>query len=205
MAQLGVDARRAVDAAVGAVDLDGSARSARRRSRARALGTLARPVVVARAADAEQPAGHGDRGAGLLRRDQPVDAHRVSVSAAKKAAARLSRSRSCFSRAFSRRSRRSSSRSALVGTSSRSRRSTSVLAAPVAQRLLGHAEALGELARGAAGTQHLHRLTAELRRVRGSGLGHVGHHPFAPSGRKLVRCPEKRGNSTGSARPLGVP
>ncbi len=65
-------------------------------------------------------------GYGPLRRDDPVGDHRVSVSFAKKAAARLSRSRSCFSRAFSRRSRRSSSRSSLRSPSSRSRPSSSV-------------------------------------------------------------------------------
>src|SRR4051795_10482427 len=43
-----------------------------------------------------------------------------------------------------------------------------VLAAPVAQRLLRHAEALRQ-ARRAAGAQHLHRLATELRRVCGSG------------------------------------
>jgi transposase len=69
-----------------------------------------------------------------------------------------------------------------------------VLAAPVTQRLFGHAEALGELAWGAAGTEHLHRLATELRRVRGSGLGHVGHHPFAPSGRK--RSDVRKGGGT---------
>jgi D-xylose transport system ATP-binding protein len=59
-----------------------------------------------------------------------------------------------------------------------------VLATPVAQRLLGHAEAFGQLARRAAGAQHLHRLAAELSGVRGSGLRHRGHHPFAPQRRK---------------------
>ena len=124
------------------------------------------------------------RGAGLLRRDQPVGGHRRSFSAAKKAAARLSRSRSCFRRAFSL-AQRAQLLELGAGRHIGALAAVSlVLAAPVAQRLLGHAEALGELARGAAGTQHLHRLAAELRRVRGSGLGHVGHHPCAPSGRE---------------------
>ena len=69
-----MDARRAVDAAVARRGSRGSARSATA-SRERAIARRARrPLVVARAADAEQPAAHGDRGAGLLRRDEPVDA-----------------------------------------------------------------------------------------------------------------------------------
>ena len=59
-----------------------------------------------------------------------------------------------------------------------------VLAAPVTQRLLRDAQALRQLPRRAAGAQHLHRLAAELLRIRRSGLRHDGHHPFAPSGRK---------------------
>ena len=66
---------------------------------------------------------HGDRGSGLLRQDDPVAAHRVPLSVAKKAAARLSRSRSWRSRAFSRRNRTSSARSSVVSPSSRSWRS----------------------------------------------------------------------------------
>ena len=98
-------------------------------------------------ADAEEPAGHGDKGAGLLRRYQPGGGQRRSFPAAKKAAACLSRSRSCFRRAFSRRSVRSSSSSGwsphrcarggqprLVGASSGAS--------------LRHTEARGELARG---------------------------------------------------------
>src|SRR3954453_130347 len=92
-AQLGVDSRRAVDRAVLRMDLlDELAELA---VPASALaGTAVAPVVVARARDAEQATTNGDRGAGPLRRDKPVDRHRVSVSFAKKAAARLSRSRS---------------------------------------------------------------------------------------------------------------
>ena len=82
------------------------------RAMARAIaGRPAPPVIEARPRDAEQAAGHGDRSAGLLRRDEPVDAHRVSVSVAKKAAARLSRSRSIRSRWFSRSSSASRTRS----------------------------------------------------------------------------------------------
>src|SRR4051794_31418457 len=79
------------------------------------------------------------------------------------------------------------------------------LATPVSERLLGHAEALCQLGRGPAGTQHLHRLTAELRRIRGSGLWHVEHHPCAPtrrassSVRKTGGTPPRRGSSA-SAR-----
>src|SRR4051812_8334527 len=47
-----------------------------------------------------------------------------------------------------------------------------ILPAPVAERLLRDAETLGELARRAAGAQHLHRLAAELLGIRGSRLGH---------------------------------
>ena len=46
-----------------------------------------------------------------------------------------------------------------------------VLAAPVAQRLLRDAQALGQLARRAAGAQQLDRLATELRRIGGTVLG----------------------------------
>jgi voltage-gated potassium channel Kch len=59
-----------------------------------------------------------------------------------------------------------------------------VLTAPVPKRLLGDPEALRELPARAPGTQQLDRLTAELRRIRGAGLGHGGHHPFAAKRRK---------------------
>ena len=91
--QLSVDAPRPIDAAIGlvnGVDLLRQPRVAERPIRRRPT----QPVIEPRAADTEQLATDGDRGAGLLRRDEPVDAHRVSVSFAKKAAARLSRSRS---------------------------------------------------------------------------------------------------------------
>ena len=118
-AQLGVDPGRPVDLAVRGPDLLDALRQPGVAERA-IRGRSGRPGVIARARDAEQPAGDGDRGSGLLGRDDPVGGHRVSVSDAKKAAARLSRSRSCRSRTFSRRSRRSSSRSSLVRPSSRS-------------------------------------------------------------------------------------
>ncbi len=74
-----------------------------------------------------------------------------------------------------------------------------VLAAPVPERLRRHAEAFGELAGRAALTQKLNGLTPELRRVRRSGSGHVGHHPFAAGRRKPSRVHE-----TGST-PLCAP
>src|SRR5437588_10224812 len=55
------------------------------------------PGVEAGAGNAEQPAHQRDRVAGLLRRDDPIQAHRVSLSFAKKAAAFFKISRSCSS------------------------------------------------------------------------------------------------------------
>src|SRR5215217_1631304 len=100
-AQLGMDPSRAIDAAIGGVNGFDALQQPGVAERAVA-GRPAQPVIEARPRDAEQLAAHRDRGAGLLRRDKPVDAHRVSVSFAKKAAARLSRSRSIRSRWFSR-------------------------------------------------------------------------------------------------------
>jgi len=112
-----------VDASGAFVDLLGPRRQPRiAESAVRRCSSL--PAVKPRAADAEHFAHHRDWEAGPLRRDDPVDAHLVWVSAAKKTAARLRISRSCFKRVFSRRSRRSSSRSALVSPSSRSWRSS---------------------------------------------------------------------------------
>src|SRR5579862_657145 len=72
------------------------------------------PGVEAGARDAEHPAQLRDRVVGLLRCDESKQAHRVSLSRAKKAAAFFKISRSCSSSFTWRRSRRSSSRSSLV-------------------------------------------------------------------------------------------
>ena len=120
--QLGLHAPRPVDATVlrvDGLDLLDQPRVAQRTVRRRPT----RPRVEPRRRDAEQLAGHGDRGAGLLRQDDPVARHRVPLSVAKKAAARLSRSRSWRSLWFSRRNLASSARSSVVTPSSRSRRS----------------------------------------------------------------------------------
>ena len=136
-------------------------------SRARADGGRACPGVKARAADVEHAAHRLDRVLGLLRRDEPEDHHRVSLSLAKKAAAFFRISRSSVRIRFSRRSRRSSSRSsrgqalglALIDVE---------LTRPVAQRLRRDTRA----PRRAAGTdrplrpQQPDRLTAELQRIR---------------------------------------
>src|SRR4051794_4804531 len=84
------------------------------------------PGVVAGSADAEHAAQQGDGMLCFLRVDQPEAHHRRSVSRAKKAAAALRISRSWARRRFSRRSRRSSSRSSLVSPSRRPPRSSSV-------------------------------------------------------------------------------
>ena len=123
--QLGVDPRAAVHATVlsmNRLDLLDQERVRERPIRRRTGG----PLVVARTADLQQLACHADRNRmlGLLRLDDPVGSHRVSVSLAKKAAARLSRSRSCSTRLTLRRSSCSSWRSASVSPSSRSRRSS---------------------------------------------------------------------------------
>src|SRR5581483_4984989 len=72
------------------------------------------PGVEAGAGDAEHPAEQRDRVVGLLRRDEPEAAHRVSLSRAKKAAAFFRISRSCSSIRTLRRSSRSSARSSVV-------------------------------------------------------------------------------------------
>src|SRR5437667_431048 len=66
------------------------------------------PGVKARAGDAEQVAHQRDRVVGLLRRDEPKQAHRVSLSFTKKAAAFFKISRSCSSSSTRRRSSRNS-------------------------------------------------------------------------------------------------
>lgn len=108
--QLGVDARRAVDTLVGRVDLLDLLDQPRVRKRP-IRRDPGRPAMAPRAADAEQLALAGDREAGPLRRDDPVDAYRVSLSRAKKAAARLRISRCCSSRLTFLCSSRNSSRS----------------------------------------------------------------------------------------------
>src|SRR5205823_404508 len=121
--QLGPDTARAIDASGALVDvlhLLGEPRVAE----GPIAGRSALPPMKARAAHLQHVAHHRDWKAGPLRRDDPVDAHRVSVSAAKKTAARLRISRSCSSLFTRRRSSRSSSRSALVRPSSRSLRSS---------------------------------------------------------------------------------
>jgi hypothetical protein len=105
--QLGVHARCPVDLPVRLPDLADLLEQPRVRERP-VSGCAPGPGVVARARDAEQLTSDGDRRSGLLGRDHPVDRHRVSVSAAKKAAARLSRSRSCSRRLTFLRSSRNS-------------------------------------------------------------------------------------------------
>ena len=76
----------------------------------RAVGErLPLPVVEAGARHAERPTQTGDGLAISLFIDQPVQAHRRSVSRAKKVTARFKISRSCSSSRTWRRSRRSSS------------------------------------------------------------------------------------------------
>src|SRR5438445_4695943 len=75
------------------------------------------PGVIAGPADPEDATDDRDRVRGLLRGDEPIDAHPVPPSLAKKAAAFLRISRSSARTRFSRRSRRSSSRSAELSPS----------------------------------------------------------------------------------------
>src|SRR6266536_3090562 len=77
------------------------------------------PGVEARARDTEHAAHQRDRVVGLLRRDEPEAAHRVSLSRAKKTAAFFKISRSCSSVRTFRRSSRNSWRSSLVSPSRR--------------------------------------------------------------------------------------
>jgi hypothetical protein len=87
--------------------------SGRQRPAADPLGTVQRRNAEKR------PAGNRERG--LLRRDVPVDASRSRSRSLRMAVARLRMSGCCVSRAFSRRSLPSSSRSSLVRPSSRPR------------------------------------------------------------------------------------
>src|SRR5829696_2964535 len=100
--QLGVDPGRSVDLAVGAVDLaDALGQPLLLECPGRPRPAL--PRVKARTRDAENAAHRLDRVLGLLRRDEPEDHRRVSLSLAKKAAAFLRISRSSVSVRTSRR------------------------------------------------------------------------------------------------------
>src|SRR5215203_6769468 len=117
-AQLGVDAWGAVGATAAVMDL--ADLFAEQRIRPRPVGWWAAgPGVVARARHTEHAGELGDRVVGFLRIDQPVAAHRRSVSLAKKTAALRRISRSSRRSRTSRRSFRSSSRSAVVRPSER--------------------------------------------------------------------------------------
>src|SRR5215204_4792678 len=113
-----MDPGRPIDLSIGAVDLAdalGQPRVLERPRRSRP----ALPGVKARAADAQHAAHRLDRVLGLLRRDEPEDHRRLSLSLAKKAAAFLRISRSSVSVRTSRRNRRNSSRSSQVSPSRR--------------------------------------------------------------------------------------
>ena len=165
-AQLGVDARRSVDAPVRAVDLADAlgqprvlARAGRRRP--------ALPGVKARAADAEHAAHRLDRVLGLLRRDEPEDHRRVSLSLAKKAAAFLRISRSSVSDPVL--ATQPAQLLALVAASGprpcpRRRRAGAPSCAATAASTRARARAAGPS--GRCVLQQPDRLTAELQRIR---------------------------------------
>src|SRR5207248_2213164 len=112
LAQIEVDAARAVAFAAARVDLADP--DTQLCVGERPLGPRpSLPRVEAGAGDAEDPAEQRDRVVGLLRRDEPEAAHRVSLSRAKKAAAFFKISRSCSSVRTLRRNSRSSTRSSL--------------------------------------------------------------------------------------------
>ena len=124
------------------------------------------PRVIARAADAEHAAHRLDRVLGLLRRDEPEDHRRVSLSLAKKAAAFLRISRSSVSVRTSRRKRRSSSRSSEVRPSAWPS-STSTCRDQLRSDCGEHPSSRDELRdRAAARPQQPDRLAAELQRIR---------------------------------------
>ena len=132
-----------------------------------------RPVTGLR--NAEQLALQGDRQfLGLLGfRDVPVDSHRVPVSRAKKAVACLRMSRSCSRRLTRLRSSLSSSRSALVSPSSRSRRSTATCLAQL-RSVCCETPRLSATSRiDRPGAHQLDRLAAELIGIRRSRLRHA--------------------------------
>ena len=152
-------------------------------------------------ADAQHPAHDRDRVLGLLRRDEPEDPHRVSLSLAKKAAAFFRMSRSSARIRFSRRNRRNSSRSSVVKPSTLAVVDVD-LARPVAQRLLRAAQLTRQLRnRPATGPQQADRLSPELLRIR-RRLWH--RQTSSPAGQigTAIRCPRKRGNSSRAWRLL---
>ena len=146
--------------------------------------------------DPEDLAHHRDWEPGPLRRDDPVGAHRVSVSAAKRTAARLRMSRSCSTRLTRLRSSRSSSRSALVNPSWRSRLLELVPLDPVMQRLLAASQRSRQRLSRSCRQHQLHGFAAKLRRIRRSRSWH-DRHPFASQPLK-----PSRGRQTG-ATPVG--
>jgi hypothetical protein len=175
-AQLGLHTARAIDAACALVDL-GDPRGQPRIAQGPVARCPALPAVKAGAADAKHLTHHRDWETGPLRRDDPVCAHRVSVSAAKRTAARLRMSRSCSTRLTRLRSSRSSSRSAgqpIVAFSP----VELVLLDPVMQRLIAATQALRYVSDAPAGEDQLDGLAAKLRRIRRAGSWHDGH-PFA--------------------------
>jgi hypothetical protein len=107
------------------------------------------PGVKARAADAEHTAKRLHGMLGLPRGDEPKDAHRLSPSLAKKAAAFFKISRSSRSTRTSRRSRRSSSRSSVL-TPGCSPASTAACFDPQSQRLRRDTEVMRDLSQRAA-------------------------------------------------------
>src|SRR5919197_2705991 len=117
VAQLGVDARSTIGAARGPVELADLLQQLLVGPCPRG-GTSLEPGVEATTRDVQDPAQQADRVVSLLRRDEPIPAHRV-VSFAKKAAAFFSISRSWRSTWFSRRRRRSSCCSAVVSSPGR--------------------------------------------------------------------------------------
>ena len=158
------------------------------------------PVVEAGARHAERPAQAGDGLALTLLVDQPVQAHRRSVSRAKKVTARFRISRSCSSSRTCRRSLRSSSRSSVVSPSSRSPRSSWSCLSQIRSDSAADAQLAGDLThRAAADLDQADRLTPELRRV--GPLIPLWHDapPSSPSA-TLTKRSDVRRNGGGSNR-----
>jgi hypothetical protein len=137
-------------------------------------GTRA-PVVERRRTHVEVPAGHAHRNVRPLRSDEPVGAHPVSLSLAKKAAAFFNRSRSIRSVRFSRRRRTSSARSSVVRPDACLHRSA--VGSPTAERLERDPEIGRDRVQApTGGVVDADRFLTELRWVRRLRVRH--EHPF---------------------------
>ena len=179
-----------IDAAEALVDLGDPGGQALILKRPR--GRLARlPGVKPGPAHAQDPAHDRDRVLGLLRRDEPEDPHRVSLSLAKKAAAFFRISRSSARIRFSRRSRRNSSRSSVVRPSAcpRRRRPGATSCAATAPSSPAHAPTAGPAGHWTAANGPPQPGTPSNTAVSLASTDILSGRPVGTA----IRCPRNRG------------